>query len=55
MNAMFDVELILGMSYILPLLECVHMLIKVAKSRDVFVCFCRKRQINTTQVLQVIL
>jgi len=55
MNAMSNVELILGMPYILPLLECVHMLIKVAKSKDVFVCFCRERQINTTRLLQIIL
>ncbi len=47
MNVMFDVELILGMPYILPLLECVHMLIKIAQSRDAFVRFCRKCQINT--------
>jgi hypothetical protein len=37
MNVMSNVELILGMPYILPLLECVHMLIKVAKNRNVFV------------------
>jgi hypothetical protein len=48
MNGMFDVELILGMLYTLSLFECVHMLIKIAQSRDVFVHFCRECQINTT-------
>ncbi len=35
---MCDVELILGLLYILPLLECVYMLIKIAQGKDVFVC-----------------
>jgi hypothetical protein len=35
---MCEIELILGLLYILPLLECVHMLIKVAQGRNVFVC-----------------
>jgi hypothetical protein len=35
---MFDVEVILGMPCILPMLECVHASIKVAKGWDVFVC-----------------
>jgi len=35
---MCDVELILGLPCILPLLECVHMLIKIAQGRNAFVC-----------------
>lgn len=35
---MCDVELILGLPYIFPSLECVHMLIKITRGKDVFVC-----------------
>ncbi len=35
---MCDVELILGLTCILPLLRCVHMLIKIVQGRDIFVC-----------------
>ncbi len=35
LNAMCDVEFILGLFYILPLFECVHMLTKIAQGRDV--------------------
>ncbi len=38
LSSMFNVEVILGLPCILPMLECVHALIKVAKGRDVFVC-----------------
>jgi hypothetical protein len=37
LNALCNVELILGLLYILLMLECVHELIKVAPSKDVFV------------------
>jgi hypothetical protein len=37
LNAMCNVELILGLIYILFMLECVHALIKVAPNKDVFV------------------
>jgi hypothetical protein len=30
LNAMCDVELILGLPYVLPLLDCLHTLIKIA-------------------------
>jgi len=33
-----DVEFILGLPYIFPLLECVHTLIKIVQGKDVFVC-----------------
>jgi hypothetical protein len=35
---MHEVELILDLPCIFPLLECVHMLIKIAEGRNVFVC-----------------
>jgi type VI protein secretion system component VasK len=35
---MCDVEFILGLPYIFPLLECVHTLIKIVQGKDVFVC-----------------
>jgi hypothetical protein len=38
LNAMCDVELILGLTCILPLLQCVHMFIKIVQAKDVFVC-----------------
>jgi hypothetical protein len=38
LNVMCDVEFILGMPCILPLLKCVHMFIKIAQDRNVFVC-----------------
>jgi hypothetical protein len=38
LNVMCDVEFILGLPCILPLFKCVHMLIKIAQCRDVFVC-----------------
>jgi hypothetical protein len=34
-NAMCDVELILGLLYILPLFECVHTVTKIAQGRNV--------------------
>jgi hypothetical protein len=37
LNSLCNVELILGLLYILFMLECVHSLIKVAPSKDVFV------------------
>ncbi len=37
-NSLCDVEVILGLHCIFPLLECVHALIKVAQIKDVFVC-----------------
>jgi hypothetical protein len=36
-NSLCDVEFILGLLCILPLLECVHMLITFAQHRDVFI------------------
>jgi hypothetical protein len=38
LNALCNVELILGLPCILPLLECVHTVIKVTQSINVFVC-----------------
>ncbi len=38
LSFMFDVEVILGLSCIFLMLECVHALIKVAQGKDVFVC-----------------
>lgn len=35
LNAMCDVELILGLLYILPLFECVHTVTKIAQGRNV--------------------
>lgn len=35
---MCEVELILGLPYIFPLLECVHTLIKITQGINVFVC-----------------
>jgi len=38
MSSLCDVEVILGLSYILPLFECVHALIKIAQNKNIFVC-----------------
>jgi hypothetical protein len=38
LSALCDVEFILGLPFVFPLLECVHVLIKVTKNIDVFVC-----------------
>ncbi len=38
LNVLCDVELILGLPCLLPLLKCVHKLIKIAQDYDVFVC-----------------
>lgn len=38
LNALCNVEFILGLPCILPLLECVHTLIKVTQNINVFVC-----------------
>jgi hypothetical protein len=38
LNGMCEVEFILGLPYIFPLLECVHTLIKISQGRNVFVC-----------------
>jgi hypothetical protein len=37
LNALCNVEFILGVLYVLLMLECVHALIKVVPSKDVFV------------------
>jgi hypothetical protein len=37
LNSLCDVEFILGLFCILPLLECVHTLIKFGQHRDVFI------------------
>jgi hypothetical protein len=36
LNLLCNLELIMGLLTILPLLDCVHSLIKFAQSRDVF-------------------
>jgi len=36
LNAMCDVELILGLFYILPLLECAHKFTKIVQGKNVF-------------------
>jgi hypothetical protein len=38
LNALYDMELILGLSCLLSLFECAHKLIKIVQGRDVFVC-----------------
>jgi len=38
LNVLCDVELILGLPCLLPLLECVHKFIKIVQGQDVFVC-----------------
>ncbi len=38
LNVLCDMELILGLPYLFPLLEGVHKLIKIAQGWDVFVC-----------------
>jgi hypothetical protein len=38
LSALCDMELILGLPCLLPLLECVHKLIKIVQGQDVFVC-----------------
>jgi len=38
LNSLCDVELILGLPCILPMLECVHALIKIAQNKNVFMC-----------------
>ncbi len=37
-NQMCDVEFILKLLCILPLFECVHMVIKITQGQDVFIC-----------------
>jgi hypothetical protein len=38
LNFLCDVEFIIGILCIFSMLECVHALIKIAKSKDVFMC-----------------
>jgi hypothetical protein len=38
LNLLCDLELILGLPCIFPMLEVVHMLIKYVQRRDVFIC-----------------
>jgi hypothetical protein len=38
LKSLCDVEVILGLPCIYPLLKCVHVLIKVAEGKNVFVC-----------------
>jgi len=38
LNALYDMEFLLGLPCLLPLFECVHKLIKIAQGQDVFVC-----------------
>jgi hypothetical protein len=38
LNAMCEVELILGLHDIVPLLECVHMGIKITQGKNIFMC-----------------
>ncbi len=38
LNQMCDVELIISLFCILPLLECVHKVIKTTQGQDVFIC-----------------
>ncbi len=38
LNQMCDVKLILRLLCILPLLECVHMVIKITQGQNVFIC-----------------
>jgi hypothetical protein len=38
LKSLCDVEVILRLPCILPLFECVHVLIKVAQGRNIFVC-----------------
>jgi hypothetical protein len=38
LSVLCDVELILGLPCLLPLLECVHKFIKIVQGRDIFVC-----------------
>jgi hypothetical protein len=38
LNVLCDIDLILGFPCILPLFEIVHMSIKIAQGRNVFVC-----------------
>jgi hypothetical protein len=38
LSVLCDVELILGLLCLLPLLDCVHKLIKIVQGRYVFVC-----------------
>jgi hypothetical protein len=38
LNAMCEVELILVLHDIVPLLECVHMFIKITQGKNIFVC-----------------
>jgi hypothetical protein len=38
MDALLDPYLGLGMTYLLPLLECINSLVKFAQSQNVFIC-----------------
>jgi hypothetical protein len=38
LSVLYDMEFLLGLPCLLPLFECVHKLIKIAKGQDVFVC-----------------
>lgn len=38
LSEMCEVELILGLHDIVPLLECVHMFIKITQGKNIFVC-----------------
>jgi len=45
------VKLILGLLYIFPVLDYVHALIKIAQSRNVFVCDFVEHQVGPTKII----
>jgi hypothetical protein len=38
LDGLVDPYVVLGMTYIVPLLECINALIKFAQQRDVYIC-----------------
>jgi hypothetical protein len=55
LNAMCDVDLILGLLYIFPLFECVHTLTKIAQGRNVLCVTLWRMSNNHNRVIHVIL
>jgi hypothetical protein len=55
LNSLCDVKVILKLSSILPLLECVHALIKIALNRNILCNFVDSYESNPSRTLPTLL
>jgi hypothetical protein len=55
LHALCVVKLILGLLYSLPVLDYVHALIKIAQSRNVFMCDFVEHQVGPTRIISTLL